>query len=186
VSKEKNLKKFGLKHLSTDTVITKFNYTQLPALIKLFKELKIDEAHLTLMRIGRNAFKYFDSLYVPFEKIKPYLYEAIEIGEKIGMKVRTYGFPYCWLGNFKNHAYELNFIQTFLENKTYVFNELHGKIDWQKERISIKSKTKECETCKYFLFCEGIWKEYIGKENLFPIAGKRIKEFETFKKFINL
>jgi MoaA/NifB/PqqE/SkfB family radical SAM enzyme len=177
----KNLKKYGLKKLATDTVITKFNYTQLPALIKFFKRLGVDESHLTLMRIGGNASKYFHLVYVPFEYIKPYLYKAIEIGEKIGIEVKTYGFPYCWLGKFKKHASELDFIQTYLEGKAFIFDEPRKRIDWQKERIAIKSKTKECKSCSYFFFCEGIWQEYIGKERLFPIAEEKIKNL----KFLN-
>jgi len=157
----KNLKKYGLKNLAIDCVITKFNYKNLEENVKFFKKLGVDELHFTLMRIGGNAQKNLDKVFVPIKEIQPYLFKAIEIGEKLGINVRTYGFPYCTIKGYEEHAYEIDFIKTFLEGKTYVFDELTEEIDWQKERISIKTKLKSCRECAYFHICEGIWREYI-------------------------
>ncbi len=166
VSGIKNLKKYGLKNLQIDTVISKFNYKNLPEIVQFFKKLKVDESHLTLMRIGGNSEKNLDKLFVPIKKIQPYLFKALRLGENIGLKVKTYGFPYCTIKGFEKHAFEINFLRTFSERKTYIFDELEGEIDWQKERISIKAKLPKCKNCKYFNICEGIWKEYITKNLL--------------------
>jgi len=157
----KNMKKYGLKHLTVIPVISKLNYKALPELTEFLAKLKVDEIDFTLMRIGGNAQKNLDKLFVTIEKIQPYLFKAIEIGEKLGINTRTYGFPYCTIKGYEEHAYEIDFIKTFLEGKTYVFDELTEEIDWQKERINIKTKTESCRKCVYFNLCEGIWKEYI-------------------------
>jgi len=113
------------------------------------------------MRIGGNSQKNLDKVFVPIREIQPYLFKALETGEKTGLRVKTYGFPYCLIYGFENHAYEREFLKTFSEEKTYIFDELFGEIDWQKERISIKAKLKSCRECAYFHICEGIWREYI-------------------------
>ncbi len=169
----KNLKKYGLKQLAIDCVVTKFNYKDLPENVRFFKELNADEVYFTLMRIGGNARENLDKLFVPIKDIQPYLLKAIETGENIGLKTITYGFPYCTLKNFDKHAHERSFLKTFSEGKTYIFDELFGEVDWQKERVSIKAKPKNCVKCKYFNICEGIWKEYLEnkliKDEIKPI-----------------
>jgi MoaA/NifB/PqqE/SkfB family radical SAM enzyme len=183
----KNMKKYALKHLTIIPVITKFNYRNIPKLVKFLKKLKVDEIDFTLMRIGGNASKNLDTLFIPIKEIQPYLFEAIKTGKKLGIDVKTYGFPYCTIKNYENHAYEINFIHTFLEKETYVFNELHDLIDWQKERLRLKSKLSQCKSCKYFFICEGVWKEYIdisGTEELTPIEGKQIKTFTELHKML--
>jgi len=152
----KNLKKYGLKNLQIDCVITKFNYKNLEENVKFFKKLGVDELHFTLMRIGGNAQKNLDKVFVPIKEIQPCLFKVLETGEKIGLSVKTCGFPYCLIRGFENHAYEINFLKTFSEEKTYVSDELFEEIDWQKERIAIKAKTETCRECVYFCICKGI------------------------------
>lgn len=164
----KNMKKYGLKHLTVIPVITRFNYESLSDLVKFLANLSVDEIDFTLLRIGGNAEKNLNSLFVPIEEIQPHLFEAIETGKRLGIDVKTYGFPFCMIKGYENHAYELSFIKTFSENETYVFNELNGEIDWQKERLAIKAKWKSCKNCKHFKRCEGIWKEYIQLNLLKP------------------
>jgi MoaA/NifB/PqqE/SkfB family radical SAM enzyme len=178
----KNLKKYGLKNLAIDCVVTKYNYKNLEENVKFFKKLGVDELHFTLMRIGGNAQKNLNKVFVSIKEIQPCLFKALKLGEKIGLRVKTYGFPYCKIKGFEKHAFEREFLKTFSEGKTYIFDELSGEINWQKERISIKAKLEKCRDCKYFNVCEGIWKEYLiyNYETLEPIRGNKIKSLRDF------
>ncbi len=184
----KNMKQCGLKHLTIIPVIIRLNYKNLPELVKFLSTLGVDEIDFTLLRIGGNAQKNLDNVFVKISEIQPYLFKAIEIGEKTGINIKTYGFPYCTINGYEKHAYELNFIKTFLEGKTYVFNELHDShIDWQKERIRIKAKTKKCRECIYFTVCEGIWQEYVqqGMDELKPVKINKNNQPIALKEFLN-
>lgn len=173
----RNMKLCGLKYLTVIPVITRMNYKNLPELVRFLAELHVDEINFTLMRIGGNARKNRDKILVKISDIQPYLFKALETAGALEIYAKTYGFPYCTIKGYEKYAYEINFIETFLEGKTYVFNELYDShIDWQKERIKIKAKTKNCGDCVYFKICEGIWHEYIDLDitKLMPVRTDKV------------
>ncbi|MBN2094953.1 MAG: radical SAM protein [Candidatus Aenigmarchaeota archaeon] len=162
----RNLKKYGLKHLQINCVVSKLNYFCLEENLRLFKGLGANEVHFTLMRVGGNAIDNLDRVFVPIREIRPHLIKALELGKELGVKVLTYGFPYCVIPKHEQSVFEKNFLETFRLGATYIFDEPTGILDWQKERISMKAKPKDCRRCKLFGICEGVWKEYLTKNLL--------------------
>jgi len=156
-----NLKKYGLRKLSADTVISRLNYKTLSDTAGFLKNLGVDESYLTLMRIEGNSRTNFKELFIPIKDFQENLFDALDLAERKGMMVNTYGFPYCTLGKHCRCAAERKLLRIFRENKQHIFNELCQRIDWQKERPSIKAKLKSCKSCRHFGICEGIWREYI-------------------------
>jgi MoaA/NifB/PqqE/SkfB family radical SAM enzyme len=62
------------------------------------------------------------------------------------------------------------------------------KIDWQKNRLYMKAKTKRCAECKYFNICEGVWEEYIdffGTDEFKPVEGDVIRSIRDIRGLLN-
>lgn len=171
----KNMKLFGLKNLIIICVITRYNYKNLSTLVTFLKNLNVDGIDFTLLRIGGNAQKNINELFIDITSIQPYLFKAIGTGNEQNMRIKTYGFPYCTLNGYILHAYEINFLNVYIDGNTYIFNEPNDcKSDWQKERLNIKAKSKNCKKCIYFNLCEGVWCEYFSQDinELIPIKKK--------------
>jgi MoaA/NifB/PqqE/SkfB family radical SAM enzyme len=169
----RKLKNYGIKRISVDCVVSRLNYQQLPRISSFFSELGIDEAHFTLMRLGRNSWNIFSELFISPKEIEPYLIEALRISRSNGLIAKTYGFPYCALRGCESHSYEIKFLENYLKDETYIFDEPEGRIDWQDLRLSLKGKIPSCKFCGYNRFCEGIWKEYLvgtPHGNLTPVS----------------
>lgn len=186
VSGIKNMKKYGVKHLRVNCVVSKLNYQNLPELTKFLATLGVNELCFYLMRLQGNALININKLFVKINDFLPYLFEALEIGERLGINTKTFGIPYCKMAGYERFAEEKNAISGYLSGSVQIFNELSGKSEWQKERIkTLKLKTKNCFKCAYFSICEGIWKEYLTlgvEKELNPIAGTRIENMSEIER----
>ncbi len=180
----RNMKKYGLRHLRVNCPISKINYQNLPKLAKFLAKLKVNELSFYHLRLQGNAFKNIDRLLVKVNEIQPYLFDALEISEKYGIDVKTFGFPYCMLNGYERFAEEREALRGYMSGTAQIFNELTGKSDWQRDRIkSLRAKSKDCVKCKYFNICEGIWKEYLiyNYEKIEPVRGNKIKSLKELK-----
>ena len=182
----KNMKKYGAKHIRTNCVVSKLNYEALPQLTEFLAKLGIDELSFYLMRIEGNALKNLDKLFVSIEEIQPYLFKALEIVEKKGIDVKTFGFPYCKMKGYERFVEEKDALRGYVDGGVMIFNQPEGKSDWQKSRVKeMRIKLKTCRECKYFYICEGIWREYLTFKKcytkLIPIIGKKMKSINELK-----
>ncbi len=184
----KNLINLGTKKLNFKVVISRLNFRNLPKIVELAKNFGLKRVDIAFPHGMGNALKYWFKIVPRYSEIKDFVIKALKIGEENGVKVTYEAIPFCFLKGYENSASELHYLIQYLQGKTTLLKQIGDpEMDWQKDRIRIKSKAKQCSNCKFFNICEGIWREYIelyGGEELNPIEGNKIKSLEEIKELL--
>ena len=132
--------------LVINLVVCSLNYKHLKGFVEFLAEYKIQETILLFIVPQGNALK--NKWLIPkIENTIPYVKKAIDLGNKLGIKVRLTFFPFCLLGkNYMQYAVEYN-----IPGDIRKFDSLFLKTRYQ---------SPECKKCVFFTKCPGIFKEY--------------------------
>jgi len=149
-----NCKKLGM-YVLTNSVITSFNYKDLPELAKLLVYLKVDQYQLAFVHIIGTAWENRKWIVPKKSEIMPYVYKALDIGIKNKVLCYTEAIPYCFMKGYEQCVAE-RIIPEGPVADADVFVENYG--DYRRNEGKIKHK--KCKKCKYFKICEGPWREY--------------------------
>jgi len=149
-----NCKKLGM-YVLTNSVITSFNYKDLPELAKLLVYLKVDQYQLAFVHIIGTAWENREWIVPKKSEIMPYVYKALDIGIKNKVLCYTEAIPYCFMKGYEQCVVE-RIIPEGPVADADVFVENYG--DYRRNEGKIKHK--KCKKCKYFKICEGPWREY--------------------------
>lgn len=154
-----NIKKRG-KFLHINTVIHKYNYRNLPDIVRTLANKKADSIQLSFVNpIGSNIKDGRAIAGIEYSKTLPYVKEAINAAEKLGFKplfIRNY--PICIAKDFLGKL-EIS----------------HSRREKSGNKDQAKEKPEKCGQCIYYSSCEGVWKAYLeqfGDEELSPIKLK--------------
>lgn len=149
----KNLLSLGCL-VFTNTVITRQNYRFLPQIAHFLADLGVLQYNLSFPHILGRALTN-RKLVVPRKKdIAPYVQKSLEIGLKKKLRPSTEAIPYCFLGKYTACASERRSktIKVFDTKLTEDF------AYWRRNEGTLKGV--KCQKCRYFLCCEGPWREY--------------------------
>jgi len=174
----KNLKGLGQK-VVTNSVVTKQNYRHLPQLTCLLAGLGVDQAQLAFVHPLGNAGKSFNAVVPAFKEAVPYIRRSVEIAEKRGLRFMVEAVPYCLMRGLEEFVSEQYIPETEIR-EIGCYTENFSKV--RKEEG--KKKGPLCGQCRYFLVCEGPWKEYpqkMGFGEFKPVKGKRIRRLEELR-----
>jgi MoaA/NifB/PqqE/SkfB family radical SAM enzyme len=151
----KNMVSENLYTLS-DTVIVKQNYGVLPEITKFLFGLGVNQVQLSFVHPMGNALKNFDDVIPNISDIEKPLKTAVGIADGLGKTLTTEGVPLCFLKGMESHAIESMLPETEIESED--LNQIR--------KVEEKRKSANCEKCKKFRVCEGIWNEYAEKRGL--------------------
>ncbi len=160
-----NAKKYGFR-IITNSVVTKPNMQNLPALASLLCALGVSQFQFAFVHIQGRAAENAKWLIAKKTAAAPFIMKAIDIGVKKGIPVFTEAIPYCILKGYETHIAERIIPDTQIfdaESEIRDFTEFrrgYGKI-----------KGPKCKKCVYYKQCEGPWKEYpelFGWEEFIP------------------
>lgn len=159
-----------------NSVITKQNFRQLPKIVELFANLKVHQAQLAFVHPMGNAGKEFDKIVPSFKEAMPYIYKAIEKAKNKGLRLMVEAVPLCLMQGYEQFSSEQYIPETEIR-------EIEGFTpNFTKARKEEgKRKGPKCRECRYFLVCEGPWKEYPEKKGFsefIPVKGKKIKSLK--------
>ena len=150
----RNLKGLGFRVL-TNTVITKANYRDLPAIARLLVSLGVDQYQFAFMHISGRAAQNKDWLVARKTIIEPWVKRGLDVGIKAGRTVMTEAIPYCFMGGYEDHVAER------IMPTTMIFDARTVIVDYTSTRRSEgKAKGPRCPDCAFFDACEGPWREY--------------------------
>lgn len=150
----RNLKKLG-QRVITNSVITKSNYRDLPALAALLVSLGVDQYQLAYMHITGRAGQNKDWLAARKALIEPYVKRALDVGIRAGRAVMTEAIPYCRMKGYEAYVAERVIPGTMIFDADCVIE------DYTKTRRDEgKAKGPACASCRYDQACEGPWREY--------------------------
>ena len=164
-----NSKKLGL-YVLTNSVITSLNYKDLPDLAKLLVYLAVDQFQFAFIHIIGTAWENRKWIVPRKTDILPYLYKALDIGIKKGIRCYTEAIPYCLMKGYEECISE-KIIPDGPVVDADVFVENYG--DYR--RTEGKIKHEKCKKCFYYNVCEGPWREYpelFGWDEFKPIIKK--------------
>ncbi len=168
----KNLKEIN-QVFSTQTVITKINYKNIPDTAKMLAKLKITSFQFAFIHINniiQKDQKLINKVVPRYCEIENYVKKGLEIGLKSGIQPKTEAIPYCFLKDYEkyiteNDAEKKGIINVY-DDKEIIKNLVN------KRKNQGKAKGPNCLKCKYNEICEGPWKEYpeiFGWEEFKPV-----------------
>lgn len=152
-----NVAKAGIP-LVTNSVITRHNTDDLPALTALLASLGVKRAQLAFVHPVGTAALEFDAVVPRFTDVVAPLAEARRVAMDAGMTLVTEAIPYCFLHGMEDLAVEGDIpATTVVEMKGDVY-------DYSAWRVAEgKSHGPPCAGCAMRPSCEGPWREYPAK-----------------------
>lgn len=162
------IKKLG-QRVITNSVITKANYRDLPALARLLVALGADQFQLAYMHMSGRAAQNGPWLAVRKSIAMPYVKRALDEGLRAGRVVMTEAIPYCLMGGYEACVAERIIPRTRIYDAECVI------ADYTKTRLDEgKLRGPLCAECERRDECEGPWREYpelFGWDEFVPIRG---------------
>lgn len=160
--------------LTTQTVISQFNYPILPELfVSLNEGLKVRSARLTFPHPNGNA--YSREVVPQYELITNVVNQVLKYGMDRGMRIGTEQIPACIIDNYLRDFYG----ESILNKKNYAVGydrssrNSNGRIDYAETLRTEYRKWTDCAKCIYDNDCSGVWKEYMefyGGDALKPVT----------------
>ena len=165
-------------------VISKFNMSELPAIVKLSNDLGVRYICFAFPHGQGAARKNFDDVIPRYKNLKPYLDETINEANKLHVNIEFEAVPFCIIPNCMQLVGELK----FYDGDTLCRQVNEEVFDWNEIRQEIKLKGPNCKMCDMNEFCEGPWSEYseaFGFDELKPIKfSNREKVIVGLKKYL--
>ncbi|MBU1031105.1 MAG: radical SAM protein [Nanoarchaeota archaeon] len=181
----KNLKEAGVgNRVGLKVVISKRNVATLPELVKIGNELRVGSINIAFPHAMGNARLNFFDCVPKYSEIAKYVDETIKVSNELNQHIDFEAIPLCYLEGNEHVASEFR-----LSDHTILQDMDHTDENYTKTRkYFAKKKGPQCKECKYFLICEGPWKDYVdgyGFEDLKPVKGEYISNISDLKRQIN-
>ncbi|MDE2236354.1 MAG: hypothetical protein KGK30_00555, partial [Elusimicrobia bacterium] len=149
-----NLKRLGQQVLM-NTVVTKPNCRDLPAIARLLAGLGADQVQFAYPHLSGRAAQNCGWLVARKSRVAPWIKRAIDAAVAAGIPAFTEAIPHCLMRGYERHVVERLIPDTMIFDATTVV------ADFTKARQNEdKAKGPRCGACARFKDCEGPWKEY--------------------------
>jgi len=149
-----NMKKAGLRVI-TNTVITKPNTQDLPALARLLAGLGVYQFQFAFVHILGRAAQNAQWLIPKKTVAEPFVKEGLDIGLARGLRVMTEAIPYCFMKGYEHCVAEEIIPHTRIFDAEQVIDDFGAY-----RRNGGKVKGPKCRECFFYAKCEGPWREY--------------------------
>jgi MoaA/NifB/PqqE/SkfB family radical SAM enzyme len=163
----RNVVRRGLT-IVTNSVITRQNLGELPALVGLLGDLGVQQAQLAFVHPVGTAFELFDEVVPRLSDCTPAVAAAREVAARRGMRLMTEAIPLCFLRGMPELAVE------GVIPPTVVLDLGAQALDYSSWRVAEgKSHGPPCQGCAARDRCEGPWREYphvFGWGEFLPLA----------------
>lgn len=168
-------------NVSVNVVVSEWNYRHLPAIVRFFFDLGLDDVRLNFVRAEGYAEEQ-TSLIPRLRDVVPYVMKAVVLNEYHFKKNLTLGsFPLCvlppeLLGNkalARRYVGEFRDLDTDCSIKTLTADGFpdgiaqieagRARFNWQaRKKFDLKAQPEaRCGGCRYAEVCEGVWKNYL-------------------------
>ncbi|MDD2227360.1 MAG: radical SAM protein [Clostridia bacterium] len=164
-----NLRKLN-NTVSTNSVITKINYKDLPNIAKMAVELKVASYQFAFMHINSKILEsreMIEEIVSRYKDIKPYVEEGLQIGIDNNVKSKVEAFPFCIL----DKKYHGNISENYLP-EAFIFEDDSMRDFTKMKKNGAKLKGENCKLCQFYEKCEGPWCDYpkiFGFDEFIPI-----------------
>ena len=139
----------------TNSVVTKRNLHELPALVMLLHELGVRSGQLAMVHPLGSALEDFDEVVPSLPEAAFPVRRALATARVLGLDLVVEALPACFLEGWEDCIAELRMPATHIEDPDHVVP------DYKAARLAEgKAKGPPCETCSWDTTCEGPWREY--------------------------
>ena len=163
----------GLGHLVrsdarvvADVIMKRDTITRLADTVSCFADLGVEHFVLWLVSLTDRNAANVDSL-VPISEMRPYVYEAFEVGRRRSIRVVSRHIPPCMLRDRTDHVWNVNLDRFLIVTPGGTF--------WLSEsRITANTFVAACEGCGARGRCMGVRRDYLdrfGAGEVRPFAG---------------
>lgn len=166
-----NLKEIGFSNIHSNTTIVQQNFKKLPEIAKTIIDLGINDSEFIFADpTYGGVFVNFKEMMPRISKAAPYIYKALDIGNKNKANFTIRYVPLCYFKKYFSQISELREVKYF-HTRHYAPDFINEDVEGSRKNIS-RMKPLKCLKCKEHARCEGIWREYLrnfGEEELRPI-----------------
>jgi len=152
----------------TNSVITRTNYQDLPALARLLVRLGVSQLQLAFVHILGTAEENASWLVPRKREVMPFVREALEVARAAGVRSMTEAIPHCLMAGYETHVAEDVIPDTLIYDAAHTIDD-YGAY----RRDEGKKRGPRCGGCRYVARCEGPWKEYpelFGWDEFVPVG----------------
>ena len=158
-----------------NTVINKYNYRDIPAIIFFYKKnFGLNDFRFNFIRPAGRAWKNFDLLVPKYSEIKEYLLEAIKSARQLKVNLTLEAVPFCLLAGIENFQELIGEFRDGLRQAKFGDKTREEFFIEQRRKNDLKTKKKSCQVCIFNSTCEGPWRNYVKVYSF--------KEFKSIKK----
>lgn len=152
----RNLKKLN-QIVIINSVVTKQNYQEIPALALLLSKIGVTQFQFAFVHILGTADMNKQEIVPKKTDVMPYIKKALDIGKKYGIICMTEAIPFCLMQWYEWAIAEYNFMPETTVVDAECRTESYADYRWNEWKV----KRDECKKCMKYTICEGPWKEYI-------------------------
>lgn len=147
------------KPIRITTVISALNYKDISSIVSLAAQEGISHINISAMQIAGSATSNLEMLFVLYSEARPYIEEAVNLAESLGLAVTFEGFPFCVLKGFEKYQVDWTAQRLKLIYRTII-------IDDYNKFLTKMTRTfgAQCENCSKHDECSGVYKEYANKQ----------------------
>lgn len=170
------LKRFGVE-LHTSTVLTKRNVPEMLSIYRFLREHGVDQVVFNVMQANGRANTYFDQIFPTYTEIADHFRSFIRDVGEAQPQAFLVDIPLCATEGIPdfNRGYVEKYRHFDLETQVDlpVHQDQHRKGEGAGEGLLLvlrsdlddyeRVKRDECEQCRYYADCEGVWKNYLKR-----------------------
>jgi cyclic pyranopterin phosphate synthase len=156
-----------------NTTVTKFNYKELPELLKFLDNYGIKCCMFSFVQPVGRVHENYEEIVPKISEVAQYFHEILDIARKKNIQMIIEGLTPCFMQGYEKYITELRAPRDLVVAPDYSVSDFH--------EFRIKTgrlKAPQCKDCKYTLICIGTWKDYVKKEGygeFKPVAGDTLK-----------
>lgn len=152
-----NLRRLNFQKLTSNTIVTKYNFRYLFQIGKLISAKNIKESIFSFPKCskidGGGAYSNFQKIVPRLSQVVPILRKFLLASKKQDNKWMLRYFPFCFFPDFLDHITELHELELKKDPCSKIFSDL-------RQHESGKIKTEKCKRCKLQNLCYGLFDKY--------------------------
>ncbi len=153
----KNMKSLGI-HVRTNSVLSKLNDKDFPAIMNVLLKLGVDHVNISAIHTSGTAFSNFDQVVPEYADIYSYLKESVDLITAAGVTLTLEGFPFCVIPGMEKYIINWEYQKFKMLFRQFVLEDYEALMD-----SVMRAHGEPCGGCHQKEECGGVYNEYIDK-----------------------
>jgi len=169
----KNMKACGM-HVRTNTVMSKLNYSDFPAVMDLLIRLNVDHVNISAIHTSGAAHRNFHQVVPRYTDVFPYLKESVAKITAAGITLTLEGFPFCMIPGMEQYIIDWEAQKFTMLLREHVMEDYESYMD-----DAMRRHGEPCSDCRQNKACGGVYREYITEFGWSEIGYGKISQGDS-------